>query len=378
LRRSSFRSVDFPHRILMLLAACLLLGSLPAGAIDFPDPIRPVILAQAAAGQPAAGADLSDGDLWALVIGINQYAGLAQDKQLKTAAPGAEAVGLVLRQYGVERERINILYDGRATLVRLQELFQGSLRRDVRAGDSLFLYFAGHCRVDPTTKEVWWLPADAAENTPASYLSNTDLLLFLDQVPAKHIFVVADSCLEDGWVGTSRISGDPAVRDLYQKKSRWLLSAGVPAPRDDGEERGPSLFTQTFVSVLRDNQLAYSTPLHIIQAMAERLPEEVMKTIRSGPLTGLGDSDGQFVFRLDGARSPENELRVPAQEDPGVARLRQHIETAKIVGLPQPIKDQVLAELQGKLGTAQKEVAERRLKQEAARQTLIEGRRRRQ
>jgi hypothetical protein len=349
----------------------MLLWAFPAHA----NSSTPQQIVQATPGGGQAGMDSIQGDFWALIVGINEYPNLPPQRQLKAARPGAEAVARILRQYGVERERIVSLYDRNASRQSLLTQLQGPLRRDVGPNDSVFIYFAGHCRVDPQTKEVEWLPADAAEGAPASFLSVLELQVQLAQIPARHVFMVADSCVGEGLLGASRILGAPTVLGVYQRKSRWVLAAEVPAPQSDGD--GPSPFTQAFVGSLRDNQLAYLTPIHLGQEVARRLPPEAVQLLKDGPMLGVGDDDGQFVFRLDGASPPTSPILVPALEDPTSVRLMQYLEVAKSVNLPQALKDQVLADLRGQLETANQAIGEQRRKQEAARTQKMEEWRRR-
>jgi len=367
-----------PRRGQTLGAACLALGLVMAGVPGSRAGDFPLQVAQAAAPQAPQPADPAApivlGDYWALVIGINEYPNLPPQNQLQAARPGAEAVARILRQYGVERERISALYDRSATRGNILAVLQGTLRRDVSPGDSLFVYFAGHCQVDPATKDVWWLPSDGAENNLNSSLSLIELQMQISRMSAQHILLVADACVEDEMVGTSKISGDPTVREIYQKKSRWVLASGVPAPRPEGEggQVAPSAFTRALVDFLRDQQLPYLTPLHLAQEMAERLPPTASQTLRSGPMTGLGDDDGQFVFRLEGANPPTAEIRVPAKEDPRIAMLRQYIETGRSISLPPDLKNQVLGDLQGQVDTLQKEIQGKRRQQEDVRLKKIE------
>lgn len=361
-----------------------LLGGIVAEAGDSGAPPLPRLTAQAAAPPTPPPIDptspIIQGNYWALVIGINAYPNLPSARQLTAASYGAEALARVLRQYGVERERITALYDARASRERLLEVLQTALPRDLRPEDSLLVYFAGHCQVDAATKEVWWLPADAQAQTPATLLALSEIQLSLAQLPARHILVIADTCVGEGLVGTSRISGDPTIRGLYQRKSRWVLSAGVPAPqpRGGGDRAAPSPFTQALVDILRDQQLPYLTPLHLGQELAERLSPAERQMMQSGPMTGAGDEDGQFVFRLEGASPPAFEMRVPAKEDPRVVRLRQQIEIGRSISLPVPIKEQVLADLQRQVDVLQAEAHEQRRRQEEARLRAIEAWRSRQ
>src|SRR3972149_10353435 len=57
-----------------------------------------------------------EGDYWALIIGINEYANLPPDKQLQAAQPDAKAVADVLnKKYGFAKERMVELYDKQTT-----------------------------------------------------------------------------------------------------------------------------------------------------------------------------------------------------------------------------------------------------------------------
>ncbi|MFA5028882.1 MAG: caspase family protein, partial [Candidatus Methylomirabilota bacterium] len=156
---------------LSLAAACFIFGAVTAGPVEPQLLGFPQLHAQATPSPAAPAPPIVQGNYWALVIGINAYPNLSPREQLTAALPGAEAVARVLRQYGVERERITALYDARASRASVLEVLEGSFRREVAPGDSILIYFAGHCRTDGTTKEVWWLPADARENLPASYLA---------------------------------------------------------------------------------------------------------------------------------------------------------------------------------------------------------------
>lgn len=354
--KPSTRGAGLAVGLALLLAVGLAAG--PAGA---------PLAAEPSAAPGGVGADFVQGDLWALVVGINEYPSLPPAKQLKAARPGAEAVARLLRQYRVERDRLTQLFDDGATKDSILGHILGPLRRDVKEQDSVFFYFAGQCQVDPKTKEAGLLPAGAVEDVPTSFILVKELQDVLSRVPARHIFVAVDSCVGDFLVGGSKISGDPPVREVYQKKSRWVLAAGTP-PQADG---GLSPFAQALVDSLRENTLAYLTPLHLGQELATRLPPAANRTLKSGPMVGVGDEDGQFVFRLEGAPPPAEEIRVPSPEDPRIARVRWEIEQIQEMPLSSPLKERAVASLQGRLNDIRAEIEEQRRKLEAERQERI-------
>ena len=359
-RQKVFRRRGLGSVVLLLTASLLL--SLPAAAQAPPT---------SAARPPAAapGGDFIQGNYWALVVGINEYPNLPAEKQLKAARPGAEALARLLRQYGVERDRLTQLYDENATKDGiLNPLRSLSARKEVTPDDSVLIYFAGHCAVDPKSKTAAWLPSAADERDPFSFISMDELLTVVKNLEARHVFLIMDSCVGDVLVGASKISGNPSVREVYQKKSRWVLASGAPAPMPEigGAQPGPSLFTRALIDSLSENRLAYLTPLHLGEEMVKRLPSDAIRILKNGPMAKVpgmidaGDDNGQFVFRLDGASPPTAEIRVPSPEEPPVSRMRWEIAQVQQMPLRQPLKDQAVASLQRQMDDIRKKIEDER------------------
>jgi formylglycine-generating enzyme required for sulfatase activity len=341
----------------LILIACVgVTGSSESQSLP-PSPLR---LAQAAPAAPEpAGAEFVQGDNWALIIGINEYPNLPPGKQLLAAKPGAEGIVRVLRnRYGFAREQIKTLYDGQATRGGIVRQLR-DLRQTAGENDSVIVYFGGHCQADPGSKDVWWLPSDAQEDDVTSLLSLNDLPAILGGIPARHIYLIADSCIADDMVGVSRIAGSPTVREAYQKRSRWVLSSGTIFPAPEGGQRRavPSVFTAALLKELDGSQDAYLTPMHLVTLFTKQLPAAAIQSLKNGPIAGAGDDGGQFIFRLEGATPPAAEIRVPSLEDPRLASLRQQVEATKqLGGLPEEIRNQAVAALQGKIDGIEKEI----------------------
>jgi formylglycine-generating enzyme required for sulfatase activity len=361
----------------LLGAALVVFATLGVAGSSEPQtlPPSPLRLAQGTVAAPApAGAEFIQGDYWALVIGINEYPNLPPGKQLLAAKTGAEGIVRVLRnRYGFAREQIKTLYDAQATRGGIVRQLR-DLRQTAGENDSVIVYFAGHCQADPGSKDVWWLPADAQEDDVTSYLSLNDLPAILGQIPARHIFLISDACIPDDIIGWNRIAGTPTVREVYQKRSRWVLSSGSLFPAPEGGQRRavPSVFTGALLKELEANQEAYLTPVHLLSLFTRDLASAAIQSLKSGPISGVGDDAGQFVFRLDGASPPTAEIRVPSLEDPRLASLRQQVEATKqLGGLPEEIRNQAVAALQAKIDVIEKEI---QAKKEAETRRLEEQR----
>ncbi|MBI3583866.1 MAG: caspase family protein, partial [Nitrospinae bacterium] len=186
-------------------------------------------------GQPQ---DLTiEGDYWALIIGINEYANLPADKQLQAARPDAKAVADVLnKKYGFAKERMLELYNKEETTRRN---IIGKLRilaKTLSHKDNLLIYYAGHGEYDRDTQLGGWIPSDAVLDDPSSFISNEEVRGYLKAIKARHIYTIADSCFSESLMGGKTRSigqlSEPAIKELYNDKSRLILTSGglYPVP----------------------------------------------------------------------------------------------------------------------------------------------------
>jgi formylglycine-generating enzyme required for sulfatase activity len=263
----------------------------------------------------AGGADTDDfieGNYWALIIGVNKYPNMDKDKQLEAARVDAEAVAkLLVERYGFPKEKMVELYDEQATRKGILRAFN-NLKRRLTDKDSLFVYYAGHGEYEESKdkserrKRVdgmgYWIPSDAEVDDPSSYIFNSQVRDYLANIEARHIYAVVDSCFSLSLMGRSRALGRGAIKELYQSKSRWVLTSGGLYPVPDAADKskgGHSTFAWHFMRVLRKNTDPYLLAKDIAEPVAVGVSNEVKDQLpRSGQVVGAGDDGGQFVFRL--------------------------------------------------------------------------------
>lgn len=317
------------------------------------------------AGEARAAEDFIEGNYWALIIGIDKYSALPEDKQLKSARKDAEAVAAVLRdRYGFAKERMIELYDEAATRKAVFKAFS-NLKRELTGKDSLFVYFAGHGayegRIEKGNEIGYWLLADSEEPSidPSSSIQNNQIRDFFSGHPARHIALVSDAFFSAKLIGKTSavISSKGAAKRLYQDKSRWVLISGRNFPEPDltdKNKQGHSLFAWHLVKVLETNTTPYLILDDLVQPLAVRVSNEKQgKLPKSAPIIAAGDEGGQFVLRL----LPE--FLKKGDGDAGKAKL--DAEKAKSVE-----KDRARLEAEkAKADAAQKELEdlERQLKQ---------------
>ncbi|TAL12796.1 MAG: caspase family protein [Nitrospirae bacterium] len=300
------------------------------------------------AGEARAAEEFIEGNYWALIIGIDKYSALAEDKQLQSARKDAEAVAVVLRnRYGFAQERMIELYDEAATRKAVFKAFS-NLRRELTGKDSLFVYFAGHGayegRIEKHNEIGFWMLADSEEPSidPSSSIQNTQIRDFFVGYPARHIFLVSDAFFSAKLVGktSALVRGKDAARMLYKDKSRWVLTSGKSFPEPDladKSKKGHSVFAWHLVKLLEANTAPYLLGADIVELLAVRVSNEKQgKLPRSAPIIAAGDEGGQFVFQLlpefrkdDEAEKARLEAEKGAEKAKAAARDKVRLDTEK-------------------------------------------------
>src|SRR5262245_13385160 len=173
-------AVPMPKLIAALLLAFLSIGIPNSGRAD-----------RAIKVSPAAGLSLGDGNYWALVIGIDNYAAV---NKLQTAVRDAQEVGEVLiKRYGFRRENVIRLVNERATRTNIEDaLYQ--LGRQAGITDSVLIYYAGHGQYDSSGRLGWWVPVEGEPDHPGTFISNAAIRDYIRGMKARHVFLVSDSC----------------------------------------------------------------------------------------------------------------------------------------------------------------------------------------
>jgi len=188
-------------------------------------------------------------DVWALIIGISNY---AEVKDLTFGRADAEAVCRWALDSGISPDHIRLLTDregpllgndavvsARATLVNVREGL-GWLRRVARRDDLVLIYFSGHGYqgLDDGSDE-----ADGVDeffvlyDTRAGAIDDTALRddefgRFLDRLDSEHVLVLFDGCYSGGLArslasGYRPTSASPDIFSDLALEGRLILSASA-------------------------------------------------------------------------------------------------------------------------------------------------------
>lgn len=213
----------------------------------------------------------SDGERWALVVGISTY----EDSGIPPIPNAAEDARAV-RDYlvnpnggGYAADHVFLLTDYDATSRKLQKYIGNELRKKVQREDDLFIYFACHGMVVPTPQagsedglEKYLVPYDTvAEDVVVDGISMDNLNSQLDMIECTQVAMVLDTCFSGG---ARSISTGPATRNTTisssflkkmakqkGKKHRKVLTASSASElAQDDPDTGHGIFTTYFLEGL--------------------------------------------------------------------------------------------------------------------------------
>jgi len=160
------------------------------------------------------------GDIWAIVIGINQY---LNTRNLKYAVNDARAFKDYLKDYvGIPDERIFYLADQDATKSRIESLLGTTIKRKASRDDTVIIFYAGHGAVEPDPSnpdgdgfEKYLLPHDAKlKDLYSTAISMNDIKTIFMRIRADRLIFIADTCY----------SGASGGRTMMATKTRANLS----------------------------------------------------------------------------------------------------------------------------------------------------------
>ena len=194
---------------------------------------------------------------YAVIIGIDRYPNLPQDRQLSYAVRDAQGVEQVLkRQY--KFDKIFTLYDQQATKERIQELLTEELPGQMGEDDALFIFWAGHGNQEKKSEgDLGYLvPYDGSIGKLRTVITMDEIKNTVSKaIPAKHLFYVFDACYSG--LLTTRAVDNKSRRDLAYLKEitrervRQVLTAGGKGQEVlDSGRNGHSVFTGRLIEIL--------------------------------------------------------------------------------------------------------------------------------
>jgi len=237
------------------------------------------------------------GNYYALIIGNNQYNNLSK---LRTPINDAQRLDKILRQKYSFKTKLLL----NATRTDMLDAL-GDYRETLSPEDSLLIFYAGHGTL--TEARGYWQGVNSTDNRISDWISNVDITDQLEQMSAKHILVVVDSCYSGAISRGSIEDLNPQMNEtdklswIKQKLSlisRIAITSGGLYPVPDGAGKH-SVFAHAFISHLENNKSVLGAR-SVFEVIEPRVISRAQNS-DSGPeyarLIAAADENGEFYFK---------------------------------------------------------------------------------
>jgi hypothetical protein len=230
----------------------------------------------------------------ALLIGEGDYPGAIP--KLSSPAKDVAEIGQLYREaFGYEVRTLSNA--SKAQIVR--EL--NRLIRQSAPNDSITIFYAGHGQVVEKTGRGYWIPSQASADDPAQWISNADIAKFLENIPAKQLLLVSDSCYSGTLAREGKIERDevlPTADAVLERRSVAVLSSGGTEPVADAGKDGHSVFAWHFIQNLK-GVTDWSKGVELYQRLSTAVQRDFPQEPQYGAALGSGHQPGgDFLFEV--------------------------------------------------------------------------------
>jgi len=167
--------------------------------------------------------------------------------------------------------------------------------------DSVTVMYAGHGHVVEKTRRGYWIPAKASPDDPSQWLSNNDIARALENIPAKQVLLVSDSCYSGTLAQQARVEKADVPQNLQhvlERRSVTVLTSGGEEPVPDQGRDGHSVFAWHFMQQLKAVQQV-SGGIGVFEQIAEGVAKDIPQTPQYGAALSSGHQrGGDYLFEV--------------------------------------------------------------------------------
>jgi uncharacterized caspase-like protein len=230
----------------------------------------------------------------ALLIGIGNYRGGIP--RLNSPLKDIAEIGKIYReQFGYEVRTLP--NPNKATIIR--EL--NRLILETGPSDSVTVFYAGHGQLVEKTGRGYWIPARASADDPSQWISNQDIGKALENIPAKQVLLVSDSCYSGSLTRDAKVQKDEVLADpaaVLSRRSVTVLSSGGEEPVADAGKDGHSIFAWHFMQSLK-NVHGWEKGVDVYGQLAAEVKQDFPQEPQYGEAIGSGHQrGGDFLFEV--------------------------------------------------------------------------------
>ncbi|PHN04501.1 caspase family protein [Flavilitoribacter nigricans] len=231
-----------------------------------------------------------NGKNYFLGIGIDRY--LHWDQLNNAVKDVNDFIKVLTSQYQFEPDEVHTLFDTDATEGKIYHKIR-ELKRTIRPGDNLVVYYSGHGHYDEEFEEGYWIPVDADKTSEDRFISNANIIKRINAIDTQHTLMIVDSCFS----GTLVVKKRSGLTD-ERFKSRRILASGRQETVADGLPGQNSPFAAGILTYLKKNTEKAINTTTLVQYVKDFVETKARQTPVEGRIQNSADEGGEFVFHL--------------------------------------------------------------------------------
>lgn len=230
-------------------------------------------------------------------IGIDSYQFRVWDNLNNAVFDTKTLIDILTNRYGFELYP-EPLYNEEATKERIYRSFN-ELKQFADPEDNLIIIFAGHGQMHQQTQRGYWVPHEGMLS-PETLMENSVIKDFIEDIDAKHIWLISDSCFSGTFLTKTRgILEEKRYTELDSLKSRWMLASGKEEKVSDGQPGQHSPFSQYLIKYLETNENSYTSATEIIRYVSFMTANNSKQSPRGATIDNIQHEGGEIVLTLN-------------------------------------------------------------------------------
>jgi len=227
----------------------------------------------------------------AIIIGVNDY---DYHKELKHPEKDASKLKEILETHYSFNPVILLLTPTRNEII---DTFD-RLDHDIKEGDNLLIYYAGHGHWEEDINTGFWFPKDAEKKQRKNWLENSTIHNYCKRYKkCQHILLVSDSCFSGTFIENMRSpsldSASKAIEEYYKNKSRTVITSGWIEKVPD-----QSVFFKQLSKVLIENNELFMSALNLFNEIRDKVTINSHNNHKpqKDKILDADDNGGDFIF----------------------------------------------------------------------------------
>ncbi len=227
---------------------------------------------------------------FAFIVGVEEYPDPWILPLYKPIYDARRLADVLTGHYLFEEENV-ILMENPTRADMIDELDR--FTRRVTDNDNLLIFFAGHGYFDMDTELGYWLPNDAAGQSTANWLANSQIRDYVGAIRSNHTLLISDACFAGGIFQVRGAFPDSPsnVDHFYTSPSRKAMTSGNLTEVPD-----ESIFLRYLVKRLEENTRSFILAEELFSSFKTVVKSQTSTIPRYGDIKGTGDQGGDFVF----------------------------------------------------------------------------------